>query len=196
MNNSFSQQNLQPKTDFLTQKKKSNPASYIVTSFLFLFVVFMLVYILRQNTPTKNVQRYTVPTLQTTPSSSHYENLLNSARHTQTQDGYINAANSFLSFASKDSNQTERYRSLLQAATLFANAGQYQKALAIFKQSEQYSGITYSECQGAGLISEKLGDKKGAISYFQKCLEIMPSDYPGSAQDRQRYEDEIKQLQK
>lgn len=108
---------------------------------------------------------------------------------------YLQAANLWITYASKTANRAHEGAAYVNAGALYLNTGQYSEALMMCKKAETANGITYNEAQEAAEAARDMGDKLEAIYYYQKAIQLMPNSLSSPQTQKYIYNLDIKELQ-
>lgn len=91
----------------------------------------------------------------------------------ETMDGYLNGG----------WYRQHKYEAYIYVGTLYEMKDDYQKALEAYRSAEQYNpGGRQAEFEAIARVSEKLGDTKTALTYYEKALAAMDD---GGVSDRE-----------
>jgi tetratricopeptide (TPR) repeat protein len=112
-------------------------------------------------------------------------------RATQDYDG---AKKVWQGYIENDSTNAEKYKAYMQIAALDESKGDYQAALAGYREAEKLgTGEWRAENEAIARCSEKLGDLQTALTYYQRTLDT----FPGGEQydsDLRYYKNKIEKL--
>jgi len=132
---------------------------------------------------------------QTQQAAQKFSQLKSTTDAMEATGHFAQAADTWANYA-RDSKNPKNYRDKAwqNAGLMYVTSANYSKGLTSFQNSVAISGINYTKATELATAAARSGNKSLAIQYYQKALDLMPSDMPARGEQINLFKSDIEQL--
>lgn len=114
----------------------------------------------------------------------------------QENNGNSAQALSTLNTAIKNTtDRTQKAALYTQQGDVYNNDNNYKSALTSYQNAAQTDGLTYALAQSIAESAQAAGNNQLAIEYYQKAINLIPSNDPTGAAEKNSFQASINQLE-
>ena len=132
---------------------------------------------------------------QTQQAAQKFNQLKSTTDAMEATSHFEQAADTWANYA-QDSKNPKNYRAKAwqNAGLLYVTSTKNSKALTSFQNSVAITGLDYPKATELATAAARSGNKALAIQYYQKALDLMPSDMPARGEQIDFFKKTIEQL--